>query len=215
MDGAATAAGGAFGPLWNTLTALGNLLVAAEAGTALFAFVLVILSLEFLREAKGFFVLVGRAAVMGSLIFSGACALYGDFLLKPATAAFAQLPPGTSQYPDSPWLVAGIGAAGVGLGYLAGQRSSRPAALKAQHASASRYASARAAGHSAARSDGTLLDALTSQPAVRSRLMALLRPRNRKKETCQKVKRSPDSAGWKRHSARGLIHSESRQRGTS
>jgi lysylphosphatidylglycerol synthetase-like protein (DUF2156 family) len=127
-------------PLVNTIAALGDLFVAAGAGTALFAFVLTILALEFLRESKGFLIPVARTAVVGSLVFTLACWFYGDFLLQPAKAAaarFSQELPGASQ---STMLLTGLGVAGAALTFYAGANSGASNALRKAKAGAAKAA---------------------------------------------------------------------------
>jgi hypothetical protein len=127
---------GVLEPIVGTLAALGDLTVAAGAGTGLFAFVLVILSLEFLRESKGFFVPVARAAVVGALIFSAGFLLYGDFMSQPAKAAFARFTAGLPAASQNTLLLTSLGVAGAGLTFYAGSKSGASAALRTARAQA-------------------------------------------------------------------------------
>jgi hypothetical protein len=121
-------------PMWQTLVALWDLTLTAEAGTALFAFALVILSLEFLRESKGFLVPLARVAVVGSLLFTGAYFVYGDFLALPAKGAFARFTAELPAAASNTLLITSLGAAGAGLTFYAGTRSGAAAAMrKAKH----------------------------------------------------------------------------------
>lgn len=131
---------GFVGPLVNTVGALGDLVMAAGAGTALFAFVLVVLSLEFLRESKGFFVLVARAAVVGSLVFTGAYFVYGDFLLQPAKAAVARFSAELPAASHNALLLTTLGVAGAGITFYAGSKSGAAAALRSARAGAAKGA---------------------------------------------------------------------------
>lgn len=137
---AETASGGVIEPMVNTISALGDLVMAANAGTALFAFVLVILSLEFLRESKGFFVPIARAAVVGSLAFSGAYLIYGDFLLQPAKAAVARFSAEIPSASQNALLLTTLGVAGVGITFYAGSKAGAAKALRAARTDAGRAA---------------------------------------------------------------------------
>lgn len=123
-------------PMVGTVGALGDLVMDAGAGTALFAFVLVILSLEFLRESKGFFVPIARAAVIGSLAFTGAYFIYGDFLLQPAKAAVARFSAELPSVSHNALLLTTLGVAGAGITFYAGSKSGAAAALRSARASA-------------------------------------------------------------------------------
>jgi hypothetical protein len=133
-------------PMWNTLVALGDLTISAEAGTALFAFALVVLSLEFLRESKGFFVPLARLAVVGSLLFTAAYFVYGDFLALPAKGALARFTAGLPAATQNTLLMTGLGAGAAGLTFYAGTRSGAASAMRQtkRHAAAAvrRFASA-------------------------------------------------------------------------
>jgi hypothetical protein len=124
-------AAGVLEPMVNTVSALGDLVVLAGAGTGLFAFGLTILSLEFLRESKGFFVPIARAAVVGSLAFVAAFLLYGDFLAQPAKTALSRLTAGLPEATNNALLLTSLGVAGAGLTFYAGSQSGRSAALRA------------------------------------------------------------------------------------
>jgi hypothetical protein len=124
------------GPIIGTVSALGDLTVAAGAGTALFAFVLVILSLEFLRESKGFFVPVARAAVVGALAFTAAFFLYGDFLSQPAKAALARFAADLPAASQNALLLTSLGVAGAGVTFYAGSKSGAASALRSARAGA-------------------------------------------------------------------------------
>jgi hypothetical protein len=119
-----------------TVSALGGLTAAAGAGTALFAFVLVILALEFLRESKGLLVPVARLAVVGALAFTGAFFLYGDFLSQPAKAALSRFTAGLPAASENSLLLTSLGVVGAGLTFYAGSKSGASAALRAAKAHA-------------------------------------------------------------------------------
>lgn len=123
-------------PMVQTVVALGDLVLVSGAGTALFAFVLTILALEFLRESKGFFVPVARAAVIGALAFAVAFLIYGDFLLQPAKAAFARFSAELPSASQNAWLLTGLGVAGAGITFYAGSKSGAAKALRAGKAGA-------------------------------------------------------------------------------
>lgn len=125
-----SAPGGVLEPMVNTVAALGELVLASGAGTALFAFILTILSLEFLRESKGFFVPIARAAVVGALAFSAAFFLYGDFLLQPAKAAVARFTAELPSASQNALLLTSLGVAGAGITFYAGSRSGAAKALR-------------------------------------------------------------------------------------
>jgi hypothetical protein len=134
------ASGGLAAPFVNTLSALGDLVIAAEAGTALIAFVLVILSLEFLRESKGFLVVVARVSVVAALAFTAAFCLYGDFLLQPAKAAVARFSAELPSASQNALLLTGLGVAGAGITFYAGAKSGAASAMRAAKAAGGKSA---------------------------------------------------------------------------
>lgn len=136
----AAAPEGALSPLIGTIVALGETIQLAEAGTGLFAFALVILSLEYLRESKGNLALVARALVVGALAFSAATLHYGDFMAQPAKAAFARFHAETAPTTRNVMLLTGLGAMGAGLTFYAGMKSGSAAAIRAARSVAAKDA---------------------------------------------------------------------------
>lgn len=127
-------------PMINTVSALGDLVALSGAGTAIFAFVLVILSLEFLRESKGIFVPLARTAVVGSLVFAVGFLIYGDFLANPAKAAYLRLTAGLPGASNNALLVTSLGVAGAGLTFYAGSKSGMAAAMRSAKTATGRTA---------------------------------------------------------------------------
>lgn len=182
---------GVLEPMVNTVAALGDLIVTAGAGTALFAFVLTILSLEFLRESKGFFVPVARTAVVGALAFTAAFFFYGDFLLQPAKAAVARFSAELPSASQNVLLLTSLGVAGAGITFYAGSKSGAAKALRSAKA-------AKAAARFVSRPDQSapirvsdLGRGLSLDVAGRLQLRAMTR--NPKKPPARAVKPAPQS----------------------
>ena len=110
-------------PFWLTLQALGGMVVAAGAGTAIFGTFLLLLSLDLLRLSKGPFVLVSRAAAVGSSLFVLAAFVYGDFLAPPAKAAYTAIVARSPVVSSNVVALTTLSAAGAGLFFYAGRQS--------------------------------------------------------------------------------------------
>src|SRR5262245_49076285 len=78
-------------PYWLTLEALGDMIVAAGAGTALVGAFLLVISLDYLRSSKGAFIPVSRVVAFAATAFFIASFVYGDFLAAPAKAAYSAI----------------------------------------------------------------------------------------------------------------------------
>lgn len=183
----AAAPEGALGPLIGTITALGDIVQVAGAGTGLFAFALVILTLEFLRESKGFMTPLARLLVIGALTFSAAAQRYGDFLAEPAKAALAMMRAEAAPVGGNALLWTGLGAVGAGLTFYAGMQSGAAASARANQGAARpghRFVSVRSDSQALRVSD--LGRGLSLDIAGRLQLRALTR--NPKKPPARAVK---------------------------
>ena len=118
-------------PLWRTLSALGQLLLSAQAGTAAFAIFVALLALEFLRESRGWRAWFARFGVVLSWVLLGAVVLHGDFLARPAKAALKDLGIAQSDPGANAILYTTIGAASAGLIFYAGIQTGRATRAKA------------------------------------------------------------------------------------
>lgn len=192
--------GGVLEPMVNTVAALGDLVVTAGAGTALFAFVLTILALEFLRESKGFFVPVARAAVVGALAFTAAFFLYGDFLLTPAKAAVARFSAEIPAASQNVLLLTSLGVAGAGITFYAGSKAGAAKALRSTKAGKNAVRFVSKPDPSAPLRVSDLGRGLSLDVAGRLQLRALTR--NPKKPPARAVKPAPQSYA-SLHRARG------------
>lgn len=117
-------------PFWLTLEALGAMVVAAGAGTAIFGAFLLLLSLDLLRMSKGPLIVVSRAAAIGSSLFVLAAFVYGDFLAAPAKAAYTAIVARSPTVPSNVVALTTLSAAGAGMIFYAG-RQTAPRSLAA------------------------------------------------------------------------------------
>lgn len=110
-------------PFWGTPVALLEALVAAQAGTLLFAMFVFLAALELLRSGVGLVAHAARALAIVALGMAAATFVYGDYLAPPAAALLSQS--GLVPHRD-PALVAALGAAAVGVAYGAGRFEGAP-----------------------------------------------------------------------------------------
>jgi len=117
-------------PFWLTLSALGDMIAAAGAGTVLVALFLLILALDFQRASTGALVPVSRAAVGGAALFLLASLVYGDFLAGPARAAYSAIVARGPSVPAQTVALTTLSAAGAGIFYYAGRKTAPRAATQ-------------------------------------------------------------------------------------
>jgi len=110
-------------PFWLTLEALGGMIVAAGAGTAILGSFLLLLSLDFLRASKGLFIHVARTAAVASSFFIVASFVYGDFMAGPARAAYTAIVARSPAVPSSVVALTTLSAAGASLIFYAGRNT--------------------------------------------------------------------------------------------
>ena len=110
-------------PFWLTLIALGHMLAAAGAGTAIIGAFLLLLSLDLLRSSRGILVPIARAAAIGSSLFIIAAFVYGDFLAAPAKAAYTSIVARSPNVPSGVVALTTLSAAGASLIFFAGRQS--------------------------------------------------------------------------------------------
>lgn len=108
-------------PVWQTPIALFEALSGAGAGTALFAGVVLIAALEFLRSSQGMLVWPARAMAVFACALFVASLVYGDFLAAPARAAYRAIAEREGLHPTL--LATSVGSAMAGIAYRAGKNS--------------------------------------------------------------------------------------------
>jgi hypothetical protein len=110
-------------PYWLTIEALGGMIAAAGAGTALVAAFVLIVALDFLRSSKGAFVPVSRVVAVAATVFFVSSLVFGDFLAAPAKAAYSAIVARVPAVPSRAVVLSTLGAAGAGIFYYAGRKS--------------------------------------------------------------------------------------------
>jgi hypothetical protein len=120
------AAASIFEPVWQTPIALFETLSVAGAGTAMFAGLVLVAALEFLRASQGAFVWPARVIAVAASALFAASMVYGDFLAAPARAAHSVIAVNESAHPTL--LATSFGSVMVGAAYRAGKhaRTSEP-----------------------------------------------------------------------------------------
>lgn len=111
-------------PFWGTPLALLEALVAAQAGTLLFAMFVFLAALELLRSGVGLVAHAARALAIVALGMAAATLVYGDYLAPPAAAFLSQSGLAAPRHDHA--LVAALGAAAVGVAYGAGRFEGAP-----------------------------------------------------------------------------------------
>lgn len=113
-------------PVWQTPIALFDALSGAGAGTMLFAGIVLIAALEFLRASEDVFVWPARAIALAASGLFVASVVYGDFLAAPARAAYRAIAEHKSVHPTL--LATSVGSVMVvGFAFRAGKSTSTAA----------------------------------------------------------------------------------------
>jgi len=87
----------------------------------LFALLLVVAALEFLRSSDGLLAHIARVIVIGGAVLFALSLYYGDVLAAPARAAYSLI--GLNDSHPNTVLLTTLGAASAGLAYRAGRRA--------------------------------------------------------------------------------------------
>lgn len=164
-------------PFWLTLKALGDMIVAAGAGTTLVALFLLVLSLDFLRRSDGVLVPISRIAAGVAALFLLSSLVFGDFMAAPARAAFSVLIARAPSVPSNTVALTTLSAAGAGIIYYAGRTNApaRPAAKRAASAPSKVHAMAerlqmRTLSRNPKRSIAAVRPSLRAVPATTAQL---------------------------------------------
>ena len=189
-------------PYWLTLEALGGMIAAAGAGTALVGAFLLVIALDYLRSSKGAFVPVSRVVAVAATAFFIASFVFGDFLAAPARAAYSAIVARAPVVPSHAVALSTLGAAGAGIIYYAG-RKSVPAPVLKPSTSMSRalFAARRDAPFARELSNAIALDA-----AGRLQLRQLARnPRKPSNAVRMGARTMPQNVYWT-HSGRRVAY---------
>jgi hypothetical protein len=112
-----------FEPLQQTLVALADVLVLAQAGTTLFGLFLFIAALELLRSSEGALTHFARFMAVAAATIVGTSLIFGDFLASPAKAAYILIAARMPAAHDDTAVFATLGLATAGLAYGMAKKS--------------------------------------------------------------------------------------------
>ena len=133
----------ALAPLWETPIALANVLGLAHAGTTLFAFIVFIAALEFLRRTSGLLAFVARLGAVVAFGLMAASLQYGDFLAPPVHSVLMMVSERMPESKSDTALLATLGVATLGVAYRAGKSNGLYAANTVPRSSRIPYASTK------------------------------------------------------------------------